>query len=1336
MHVSITTLGATAGDLSRAAGQIVGYLEGNQPGQPNRRNLPGSRAPDTTPIASALEREGGPGGYYADAAEVPGRWRGAGTQADAYDLGTVVDAEQFRRVLLGQDPHTGEPLIETRHQPGTQATSRQPSSSESLTSAEAAEQLGVSASYVQRLVKRTAEIRTEQAAADRAGTPGPDLPATYLDATKTDGRWMIAPAELERFVRQRDEPKIVMGYDVTWSVPKSVSMLYAAGDDTLRGHIDRAIDNAVRAGMSYLETEGFHTREGRGRSRASDMIAASYRHTTNRALEPQLHEHVVIANMATSQSGTVRAVDARGLFAHATPAGYLAAAQLRHDLREIGVAWGPVHKGLADIAGIDRGQIMAMSSRRQDVLSLSAELGYLTPQARQTAALATRPGKDTSVDRDELFGRWQELLDDVGIDRQRVAELTGHDPSVPLWSPADTERLHRHLSSSHGVTEQNAIFDRRHVIEAIATYAVDRLGAADIVDLADHWLSTDAAVELDLGDGARRETIGTGAAQVSLTPDERRYTTPEMLDIETRVIPFHHSGIRTGHALVAPAAVEAAITRSVVELGADQSDLVRALTTSGDQFQAAKGLAGSGKTTALRVAADAWETAGYTVIGAAPFGEAARKLHTEAGIESRTLEALLHRIELAADPRQVLGPGTVVIVDEASTIGNRQLDRLYRAAADTGASVRTIGDPRQHQSVEAGGLWAHLTDRFADRTPVLGTNRRQTGPDMAEVRLALDDYRNGLVTAAIDRLDDDNRIIVADTWDDLLDQMAADWHLDHQRHQAGHTIPSQMIAERNTDRHALNRRAQAWLRHDGTLTHPTPIGDDTFHLGDRVVAQRPERALTSPDDPRAHVINGSVGTVTAIRGNKDRSDLVVDFDHLGTIRVPHDFIAAEVGPGRGGGLTPAYAVTSYKAEGQTYDAARGLAAPGAIKAEGMYVALTRGRNDLRVYSIAPADQRTDPPELPIIEDTRAATKALADTLDRWRGADIATVADPTAARTRSLSAAPLSTPDTNDSVDVERAQRAVETRITGHAIANPDPALVAYLGPRPATGAHRTEWDEAVAQHALYRHRWPTGRTDQLPFPVLDGTAPAPRRLDHAATGEALDKARARHLATMPLDELRGLRKEAVTALDPPASGPAIAAERTRGAEVAVDRLTTQRRAARAQHHALATLPRTPPDRIETARLAERKAAINLAEARQHLAAARQRGAAATGDPAARTEVESLLNRIDTAIDCKIIDAVRDPAPYLTAALGPRPPRSDPRRERWNQAASHLETYRHKTLGITPADGPRPGTGIHAVIGSKPLDLPLLRRWQRAARATHEASAHERQIRSQARRIR
>ena len=497
---------------------------------------------------------------------------------------------------------------------------------------------------------------------------------------------------------------------------------------------------------------------------------------------------------------------------------------------------------------------------------------------------------------------------------------------------------------------------------------------------------------------------------------------------------------------------------------------------------------------------------------------------------------------------------------------------------------------------------------------------------MAEVRLALDDYRNGLVTAAIDRLDDDNRIIVADTWDDLLDQMAADWHLDHQRHQAGHTIPSQMIAERNTDRHALNRRAQAWLRHDGTLTHPTPIGDDTFHLGDRVVAQRPERALTSPDDPRAHVINGSVGTVTAIRGNKDRPDLVVDFDHLGTIRVPHDFIATEVGPGRGGGLTPAYAVTSYKAEGQTYDTARGLAAPGAINTEGMYVALTRGRNDLRVYSIAPADQRTEPPELPIIEDTRAATKALADTLDRWRGADIATVADPQCCPHPLAVRCLAADVGASGGLEVERARRAIEIRITGHAIANPEPALVAYLGPRPATGAHRTEWDEAVARHALYHHRWtPPGRIDRCRSRPLTGTEPALQQQDHV--GDRRSDRQGRASATSPPDlstSSEPCDRRPPTALDPPATGRASPQTGSHDAEAGFADSTTRSRAARAQHLALATRSPTAPDRIETARPPQRAQPSTWPNARQATPDCQPAPleSAATGDPAARTEVE------------------------------------------------------------------------------------------------------------------
>ena len=104
-----------------------------------------------------------------------------------------------------------------------------------------------------------------------------------------------------------------VGYDVTWSAPKSVSALWAQGSPELRTAIDWAIKSSVDAGMSYLESAAFHVRVGRGREKGSNMLAAGYRHDTNRNLEPQLHEHVVVANLATKPNGETQAVDARGL---------------------------------------------------------------------------------------------------------------------------------------------------------------------------------------------------------------------------------------------------------------------------------------------------------------------------------------------------------------------------------------------------------------------------------------------------------------------------------------------------------------------------------------------------------------------------------------------------------------------------------------------------------------------------------------------------------------------------------------------------------------------------------------------------------------------------------------------------------------------------------------------------------------------------------------------------------------------------------------------------------------------------------------------------------------
>ena len=494
MHVSVTVLGSRAKDVNSAAGQIVGYLHG---GTTQGRTVPEAHrsAAGSSPVG--LEATG-VGSYFADSAESPGRWRGSGALPEHFDLDSAVDHVALRRVLLGQDPNSGIELVDATGSSGrSQRSDPNPGSSqgdptEMLGVTQVAKVVGVDASYIRRVAKETAAIRAAQHDAARTGADTPDTPDVFLDATKEpNGRWQITRAEANRFAASRNEPQVVMGYDMTFSVPKSVSALYAVGSDEDRRLIDDAIESGVEAGMAYIEREGFRVRRQGQQEPAGRMVAASYRHYTNRALEPQLHEHVVIANMGTNSLGQTRALDARGLFAHATTAGYLAGAQLRHQLAEnLGLGWQDVHKGLADIDGVGRDVVMAISSRRQAVLGLAKEMGYFTPAARQKAALATRPGKEHGVEADELQERWTEVLSDVGFDRQ-VASALGRSTELQLWSPNDTEALFTHLGSHRGVTEQHAIFDRRDTIQAVTTFSNDRLSASEIEDLADHWLATD-----------------------------------------------------------------------------------------------------------------------------------------------------------------------------------------------------------------------------------------------------------------------------------------------------------------------------------------------------------------------------------------------------------------------------------------------------------------------------------------------------------------------------------------------------------------------------------------------------------------------------------------------------------------------------------------------------------------------------------------------------------------------------------------------------------------------------------------------------------------------------
>jgi conjugative relaxase-like TrwC/TraI family protein len=179
------------------------------------------------------------------------------------------------------------------------------------------------------------------------------------------------PGTGERLKRVGGRSKVA-AFDLTFSAPKSVSVLFAIGDGRLSRALVEAHEAAVAAALDYLEREACRVRRGRGgvrREAGAGFVAAAYRHRMSRAEDPQVHTHVVAANMARGFDGRWTALDATPIYQHAKAAGYLYQAHLRAAVRERlpWVRWGSVAKGMAEIEQIAPGVLKEFSTRRRQI---------------------------------------------------------------------------------------------------------------------------------------------------------------------------------------------------------------------------------------------------------------------------------------------------------------------------------------------------------------------------------------------------------------------------------------------------------------------------------------------------------------------------------------------------------------------------------------------------------------------------------------------------------------------------------------------------------------------------------------------------------------------------------------------------------------------------------------------------------------------------------------------------------------------------------------------------------------------------------------------------------
>lgn len=836
-----------------------------------------------------------------------------------------------------------------------------------LTIPEAARLAGVTNRYLRGVARYHDQHREE---IERSLSAGRQPRRAFLVADRgSRDQWLVLREDLAQFLERRRPPAVRVAYDLTLTTEKSLGVLALLGDDSIR----EAVLGSIQAGndwaIDWLQDHATGRIDGKPVP-AEGLVVASFRHLTSRALDPFPHHHNVVINTARMPDGTHRGLWSRPLYANAQAASALATAEMRHQLTAaLGVRWRPSRKDGWEIDGISNAIVREFSRRRGEIddalRELEAEIGRgAHPNEVESIVLRTRPAKNhTPVD--DLVASWRDRAERRGLTGRAIEALTAHDERD---QQIDSDALFSSVAGPGGICAGCSVFSRSEALAELAAHPVPSAdgrapqpllcGAERLIELTDEFL-------------ASRHVLALTEA------DDPLFTTVEMLGLQDRIASRFTSGLHRGTHLVPDQHIDAAIGRHP-HLTAEQRTLVSEWCQRGHRFQAAIGRAGAGKTTTVAACADSWTTAGYRVVGAAVKGEATRTLAAATGIECETVAWYLAHTDPQGLP---LDARTVLVIDEASTLSDHDLDALMAMATMTGASLRLIGDPAQHGAIAAGGMFRVLCERHPRHTPELTTTHRlQDQHD----RAAAQALRDGRIDEAFDELATAGHLHVVGDDLTMYRHVLGRWW---DAHREGLEHP--MVDRRNTTRRQLNRLAHLLLQVNGELGDEEigASGDRAFAVGDRITARAPNRDLHVDGDRHAYVRNGALGTVVAV--HSDQTDeaqdrLSVEFDGIGRIEIPRHFFDHHRTPaGRPEvGIDHAYALTSYAVQGSTREISTSRVDATATRSE-TYVDITRGRRENHLYLTAMTDP-LDGEALPRVPPA-PADLAVADRLHRSTG---------------------------------------------------------------------------------------------------------------------------------------------------------------------------------------------------------------------------------------------------------------------------------------------------------------------------------------------------------------
>jgi conjugative relaxase-like TrwC/TraI family protein len=467
----------------------------------------------------------------------------------------------------------------------------------------------------------------------------------------------------------RTRSQRTVGYDFTFSVPKSVSVLYAlTGDADILEAFRASVDDTMRDMESEMKTRV--RKGGRDADRATgNMIWAEFIHTTSRPVEgvpdPQLHAHCFVFNTTwDNDENRWKAGQFRELKADAPyfQAGFRV--RLANRLQELGFS---VERKRDDfeLAGVSSSLIRRFSRRTDEIEKVASERGITDPRRKAELGAQTREKKNQQYSWNQLRKFWDGRLSDK--ERQTIAAT--HRREVAATRPAAGEGQAVDFALEHSFAREAVVAERRLLTEALKR----GMGGVTVEGVKQEF--------------SRRNLIRGNVDGRAVA------STSDVLGEERRVVEFAKSGRGKFRPLG-----DAARPLSRGWLNEGQRAAVLYVMGSRDRVTLIRGAAGTGKTTLMREAVEQIESNGHKVTVLAPsVGASFDVLRNEGFAEANTVARFVRDKAMQQE-----AAGQVIWIDEAGLLGTQDMARLFDVAKEADARLVLSGDRRQHRGVARG----------------------------------------------------------------------------------------------------------------------------------------------------------------------------------------------------------------------------------------------------------------------------------------------------------------------------------------------------------------------------------------------------------------------------------------------------------------------------------------------------------------------------------------------------------------------------------------------------------------------------------------------------------